>query len=295
MKAWTKPLLLVLVAICSLQRAHAQIYPTVVTPTVLGPCSIYFEDFYSAMNPKLSVLMQLNDLTVPQRDVYLKVRINGPGIVITSLPNTKSLIPITLNSGMSTMLFGADIADVFDFNKLSFSGISRQQLEVNGRLPEGAYTVCFTIMDYDQEVQISAEGCVPVQLALSDPPQIINPSCGSVVTQINPTNFLFNWMLTNSNSLVDMNNVNYQLNLYEITSNTANPQTAIMNNQALMVWQSELLNTFTYNYGIIDPVLEVGKRYVYTVQAIENYPKTQIKNNGYSAPCWVLFRISGRW
>ncbi|MES2556226.1 MAG: hypothetical protein V4604_08755 [Bacteroidota bacterium] len=290
MKAWTKPLLLVLIAICSLQQtAQAQIYPTAVTPTVLGPCSIYFEDFYAAMNPKLSLLMQLNDLTVPQRDVYLKVRINGPGIVITSLPNTKSLIPITLNAGVPTMLFGADIADVFDFNKLSFSGISRQQLEVNGRLPEGAYTICFTIMDYEQEVQVSAEGCVPVQLALSDPPQIINPSCGSVVTQINPTNFLFNWMLTNSNSLVDMNNVNYQLNLYEITSNTANPQTAIMNNQALMVWQSDLLNTFTYNYGVIDPVLEVGKRYVYTVQAIENYPKTQIKNNGYSAPCWFYF------
>lgn len=285
-----KRFILVFAVLFGLQHAAvSQVYPTVVSPSILGPCSIYFEDFYSAMNPKLSVLLQLNDMSVAQRDVYLKMKITGPGLTIASMPNSRPAVPITLTAGIPSTLFGADISSVFDFNNLVFSGISRQQLEINGRLPEGAYMVCFTIMDYQQNVPLSHETCVPVQLALSDPPTIINPQCGSVIEQVTPTNFLFNWMLTNSNSQVDMSNVNYQIKLYEVTPQTANPQTAIINNQALQVWESELIHGYVYNYGITNPALEVGKKYVYTVQAIENTPKSQIKNNGYSAPCWFYF------
>lgn len=277
------------VLFCLQNPVQSQVYPTVVNPVILGPCSIYFEDFYSAMSPKLSVLLQLNDMSVAQRDVYLKMKITGPGLMITSLPNSRPVVPITLTAGMPSTLFGADISSVFDFNNLNFSGISRQQLEVNGRLPEGDYTICFTIMDYQHNIPLSQEACVPVRLALSDPPTIINPLCGSVIEQVTPTNFLFNWMLTNSNSLVDLSNISYQIKLYEVTPPTANPQTAILNNQALPVWESEPINGYVYNYGITNPALEVGKKYVYTVQAIEHSPKSQIKNNGYSAPCWFYF------
>jgi len=270
-------------------KAYGQIYPAAAFPSQMGPCSIYFDDFYAAMNPKLRVMLQLNDLTTPTRDVYLKVRITGPGVNIISTPGVRPLSPITLISGVPSDLIGSDLAPVFDFNALTFGGISRASLEGNGRLPEGSYAVCFTIMDYAMNVPLSQESCIQMQLALSDPPQIISPACGSVVTQIDPPNFLFNWMLTNSNSLVDLGNINYQIDLYEITPNNTSPQNAILNNQALPVWQSGLLNMYTYNYGITDPVLEVGKRYIYTVHAIENYERTQIKNNGYSAPCWFYY------
>jgi len=270
-------------------KATSQVYPAAAFPSQLGPCSIYFDDLYAAMNPKLRVLLQLNDLTTPTRDVFLKVRITGPGVQIVSTPGVRPLTPITLVSGIPADLMGSDLAPVFDFNALTFSGISRQSLEGNGRLPEGTYTLYFTVMDYAMNVPLSQESPVQMQLALSDPPQIIAPTCGSVVTQINPPNFLFNWILTNSNSQIDLANVNYQIDLYEVTSNTPTPQNAILNNQALLVWQSDLINTYTANYGITEPVLEVGKRYVYTVHAIENYPRTQIKNNGYSAPCWFYY------
>jgi|GEM_PF-1441736 len=282
-------LLFISVLFAFTQKAAAQVFPAAAFPSQLGPCSIYFDDFYAAMNPKLRVLLQLNDLTTPQRDVYLKVRISGPGVNIASIPGNRPLSPITLTSGIPSDLVGADLADVFDFNRLTFGGISRQQLEGNGRLPEGSYTVCFTIMDYAMNTALSQESCIQMQLALSDPPQIISPACGSVVTQINPPNFMFNWILTNSNSQVDLGNIAYQINLYEVTSSTTTPQNTIMNNQALMVWQSQPSNTYSYNYGLTEPILEVGKRYVYTVQAIENTPRTQIKNNGYSTPCWFHY------
>ncbi len=287
---YIRSLLVILTLFSVVPKASAQVYPTAAFPSQMGPCSIYFDDFYAAMNPKLRVQLQLNDLTTPSRDVYLKVRITGPGVNIISTPGIRPLTPITLFSGTPTELIGADLAPTFDFNALTFGGaVTRQSIEGNGRLPEGLYTVCFTIIDYDQNVVLSQESCIQMQLALSDPPQIINPVCGSVISQINPPNFLFNWMLTNSNSLVDMGNLNYQINLYEVTSNTSNPQNAIMNNQALLVWQSQLLNMYTFNYGITEPVLEVGKRYVFNVQAIENYERSQIKNNGFSAPCWFYY------
>ncbi len=278
-----------LLVITPLKSLFAQVYPTVVTPVVLGPCSIYFDDFYSAIRPKIQLNLQLNDQFVASRDVYIAIKITGPGVTIKSNLGLRPQVPVTLFSGQTKILNGADVADVFDFNRLSFSGISRQQLEINGRLPEGRYTLCFTIYDFVQNVPLSMESCMQVQLALSDPPTIISPQCGSVITQIQPGNFLFNWMVTNSNSQIDLANTQYQINLYEITSNTTSPQSAILNNQALLIWQSELLSSFVYNYSITDPILEIGKRYAYTIQAVENGYRPQIKNNGYSTPCWFYY------
>lgn len=289
MKQLIHKFLLCAAFLVSTASVFAQVYPVVVAPSPLAPASIYFDDFYAAMNPKLRVMVHFNDLTTPQRDIYLKVKITGPGINIASTPGQRPLTPITIFSGVPTDLIGSDLADVFDFNRLTFGGITRAQLEGNGRLPEGDYTLTFTAMDYQQNVPVSQEAPLTMRLALSDPPQIINPSCGGVVTQIDPPNFLFNWMITNSNSQIDLGNVNYQINLYEVTSNTTNPQNAIMNNQALLVWQSIPQNSFVHTYGITEPPLEVGKRYVFNVQAIENYPRTQIKNNGFSAPCWFYY------
>ncbi len=282
-------LLFVFLFITTAYPVLSQVYPTSVTPVALGPCSIYFDDFYSAIKPKLQLNVQLHDQSIPSRDVYLSLKMTGPGIQIRSVPGVRPSGPLTLYSGQPNIVTGGDLADIFDFNRLIFSGITRQQLETNGRLPEGQYTLCFTIYDYEQNVVLSQEHCIVVQLALSDPPTIIAPACGSVVTQIEPPNFIFNWMLTNSNSQIDYANTQYQINLYEITTNTEYPAKAILNNQALLIWQSELLSSYVYNYTIADPVLETGKRYAYTIQAIENYPRTQIKNNGYSAPCWFYY------
>jgi hypothetical protein len=277
------------IAVSFFNETKAQIYPVAVNPMQLGPMSIYFDDFYSVIQPKIKVLVTLNDLSVGQHDVYLKVKLTGPDLTIQTIPGQKPNQPTTLFSGIPLDLSGVDLEQFFDFNKLSFSGITRSQLEINSRLQEGAYSLCFTVMDYESNTPLSSETCLPLQLALSDPPQIINPSFGGVVTDINPSNFMINWMLTNSNSLIDIGNVNYQINLYEVTSNTTMPQNAIINNQALLVWQSPLLNQYVYNYGITDPPLEVGKRYVFNVQAIENYPRSQIKNNGFSTPSWFYF------
>lgn len=268
---------------------YGQVYPVNISPMQLAPTSIYFDDFYSLIQPKIKVLLNLNDLTVDQRDIYLKIKLTGPGLTIITTPGQKPLQPTVIFSGSQLDLTGVDLAEFFDLNKLSFSGITRQQIEINSRLPEGSYNLCFTVLDYSSNTPLSNETCLPLQLALSDPPTIINPLSSSVITELNPTNFLFNWMITNSNSLIDITNVNYQINLYEVTSSTNQPQNAIINNQALLVWQSPLLNQFVYNYGITDPPLEIGKKYVFNVQAIENYPRTQIKNNGYSAPSWFYY------
>jgi len=282
-------ILLVLLFLFGAARLNAQVYPVAVAPMQLGPMSIYFDDFYSVIQPKIKTIITMNDLSVAQRDVYLKIRLTGPGLTIMTTPGQKPLQPTTIYSSVPLDLSGADLAEFFNFDHLSFSGITRSQLEVNSRLPEGEYTLNITVLDYESNTPLSAETPVFLHLALSDPPSIISPQMGGVVTTIDPANFTLNWMLSNSNSLVDIANVNYQIKLYEVTSNTAQPQNAIMNNQALLVWESELLNQYIYNYGITDPPLEVGKKYVFVVQAIENYPRTQIKNNGYSAPLWFYY------
>jgi len=289
MQSLRHKVLFVVLLLVGTTKLNAQVYPVGVTPMQLGPMSVYFDDFYSVLQPKIKTLITMNDMSVAQRDVYLKIKLTGPGVNIITTPGQKPLQPTTVYSSIPLDLSGVELADFFNFDHLSFSGISRAQLEVNSRLPEGAYTLYFTVLDYETNAQLSSEMPLSLQLALSDPPSIMSPQMGGVVTTIDPANFTLNWMLSNSNSLVDIANVNYQIKIYEVTSNTTLPQNAIVNNQALLVWESELLNQYIYNYGITDPPLEVGKKYVFTVQAIENAPRTQIKNNGYSAPYWFYY------
>ncbi|MBL7931510.1 MAG: hypothetical protein JNL60_06395, partial [Bacteroidia bacterium] len=68
-----------------------------------------------------------------------------------------------------------------------------------------------------------------------------------------------------------------------------NPVTAILNNQALPIWQSQPLQNTNYIYTNIDPPLDKGKRYVFTVKTIENSGRSSFKNNGYSTPCYFHY------
>src|SRR5690606_32598752 len=125
---------------------------------------------------------------------------------------------------------------------------------------------------------LSHPACAGAYLALHDPPIILSPAPGSVAENVSLQNILFQWQLSNASGNIDLSKISYQIDLYEVNNNWANPVTAILNNQALPVWQSFPQQQATFLYTNIEPALERGKRYVFTVRATEENGRGRFKN-----------------
>jgi hypothetical protein len=271
----------------------AQIYPVVANAFFTGPNSLYYDELF--LSSKLTLNLVLNDQSVASRDVYLKVRIEGPnGLVIQSLPRVvgNPINTIILPKSQLITVTPNDLIDVFDINRLSFSGIPAA---TNSRLPEGTYKVLFTVMDVDQNVALSSpQSSTFVQLAMCQPPAFINGVCGRVIEGLN-TQFSIplNWLVDNTNSVVNIGSLKYELKVYQVTTemsmNSGTMNNAIQNNQALLVYTSDLLQLQEILLTQNICQLEVGQKYIYTVKAIEEGDRSYFMNNGVSLPCWFHF------
>jgi hypothetical protein len=267
----------------------SQTYPSSIVTVLTPPYSIFMDSYTDPFQSKIKATILFHDYTEPSWNVYLKIKITSSNVTLETKPGFRPPTPIVVSPGVPHEISGADLAPYFNYDNLTFSGISRQQLEVNNRLPEGMYSFCFEVMDYNTGKQISLQSCSGAYLSLNDPPIVIAPVCGNAIESINQQNIIFQWQISNTNGNLNVANLNYQINLYEVNNPTANPQTAILNNQALPIWESPLLLQNTYIYGITEPPLEKTKKYVFTVKAIEQNGRCQIKNNGYSQPCWFSY------
>lgn len=270
-------------------QQFGQIYPSSVTTTLYQPYTIFLDEYANPLIPKIKATVVFTDFTEPSWNIYLKLKITGPNFTIESKPGVKPPQPFNVIPGVPFEISGADLDWYFNNNNLNFSGISRAQLEANNnRLPEGFYTYCFEAIDYETNRKISLPGCGSAYLALNDPPIVIAPACGNAIENLTQQNILFQWQISNTNGNLNVSSLNYQIDIYEVNNNYSNPQNAIVNNQALPIWQSQPISQNSYLYGPAEPPLEKGKRYVFTVRAIEQ-GKSQIKNNGYSQACWFYY------
>lgn len=283
-----KKVITFLFAVLSLQQ-FGQIYPSSVTTTLYQPYTIFLDEYANPINPKIKATIVFTDFTEPNWDVYLKLKISGPNFTIESKPGIKPPQAVNVIPGVPFSISGADLDWYFNNDNLNFSGITRAQLEANNnRLPEGFYTFCFEVLDYETNRKISLPSCGAAYLALNDPPLVIAPTCGNAIENLNQQNILFQWQIANTNGNLNVSSLNYQIDIYEVNNSYSNPQNAIINNQALPIWQSQPISQNSFLYGPAEPPLEKGKRYVFTVKAIEQ-GKNQIKNNGYSQACWFYY------
>lgn len=265
---------------------YAQTYPSALVTVLNNPKTLFLDEYADPFEPHIKTTIFFTDFTEASWRFALRLKISGPnGIVIQTKPGVKPADPVMVAPGQPYELQGADLAFYFNYNNLDFSGISRAQLELNNRLPEGFYTFCFEAVDYESGKAISLPACASAYLTLNDPAIVLSPACGSVVENISFQNILFQWQLSNANGNLNLSQLTYQIDLYEVNNSWTNPVTAILNNQALPIWQSLPLQQSNYLYSNSDPPLEKGKRYVFTVKTLESGGRSSFKNNGYSMPC----------
>lgn len=276
----------VLIFLLFIGNAYSQIVtPLVANLSIKQPNSIFLSDYADPNQDFLNLNVLFQDFNESSWNIYFRVTIEGNNIKLQSKPNFKPNAPVVVQVGTPETFGQETLSAYFSLANLDIQG-QTQSLAQNGKLPEGFYSFCVEVLDFNSGKRISNKACFTTEIKHKDPPLPLQPQCeGALITQTNPQTILFTWQDFASFSA----NSEYQLKLYELTDLAANPVTAIPSGKALPIYSSDLLSERLLLYSNSEPALDQGKTYLYTIQANEPVGRTTYKNNGLSKVCWFYF------
>ncbi|MBS7233028.1 fibronectin type III domain-containing protein [Flavobacterium psychroterrae] len=254
--------------------AYAQLYPVQLTPVFNSPYSIKLTDYVTSMDTKMQLLINPTDIAIAQRQVRLKLYIQGNGLNVQSSDFIQGQRPIFINGGELQTLTNTDIAALFRLENLQ--GISPAQY-ANG-LPEGMYNFCFEMYDFVTNQKISQKSCASLYLILNDPPLLNTPQKNEQIASTEFPNILFTWTPRQINAT----NVSYKFELKQLIDPTLDPQFAF---QMSPILYEETLFSTALLYNLSMPILTPGLRYAWRVRAISTTGLSEnavFKNDGYS-------------
>ncbi len=266
----------VLLALGNYSLVSAQSFPVQVIPQAIPPAPIYFSSYADASTSSspLRVQVVLNDFTITNREVRLKVYFQGNGITFQSNDIVVGAPTLFLEGGIPLTLTNAELAPYFRFENIM--GISPN---VYGRaIPEGAYQFCFEIIDVLSGNRLSQKSCATTIIFQNEPPFLVSPYNKTNIEERNPQNIVFQWTPRQLN----VSNVEYELSIVEIWDNYVDPQAAFLSSPP--IFQTTTSAT-TYVYGPYDPLFLSNKNYAWRVQAKAKQGTEEIglfKNQGYS-------------
>ena len=255
-----------------------QTYPVTISARVAKPYSVYLADYTQAGTERMAVTLLLRDANEPFYDVRLRVRIKGVGIQIESKPNFTTP-PISLQTGLPLTLQNEDLAAYLDPKNLSFQGITRQQFEQTGALPEGLYEISWQVYDFRRtEVSLSNQASTTAWIMLNNPPIINTPLAAEKLTPREPQNVRFSWQqggaLLNGGFTTE-----YSLELYEMREEGRDPN-EIVRGTSPVATLTTMGTSLTYDASQIS--LIPGMQYAFRVQARDTERRSLYKNSGYS-------------
>ncbi|MBP4143085.1 DNA/RNA non-specific endonuclease [Flavobacterium sp. P4023] len=253
---------------------YAQLYPVQLTPIFNSPYSVKISDYATSMDTKMQLLINPNDISINNRQVRLKLFIQGNGINIQSSDYVQGLPPIYINGGELKTITNTDISALFRLENLQ--EISANQY--SNPLPEGMYSFCFEMYDYVTNQKISRKSCANLYLILNDPPLLNTPQNKELIAYTEFPNILFTWTPRQINAT----NVSYQFELKKLFDATLDPQIGFQ--MAPILHQETLFGTALL-YNLSKPVLVPGMRYAWRVKAISTTGLSEnamFKNEGYS-------------
>ena len=275
MKIVTVTLLLLISIITSV---FGQTYPVSLNARVAKPYSIYLSDYAQPGTERLAATLLLRDANEPFYDVRLRVLIKGAGITIESKPNFATT-PISLQTGIPLTLQNEDFAAYLNPSNLNFQGITRQQFERTGALPEGLYEISWQVYDFRRtEVSLSNQTITTAWVVLNNPPIINTPLAAEKLIPREPQNVRFSWQpggaLLNGGFTTE-----YQLELYEMREEGRDPNEIVRGTPPVAtITQASTSLTFDASQITLIP----GMQYAFRVQARDTEGRSLYKNSGYS-------------
>lgn len=262
--------------------------PVQVTPQLIPPYSLQVSDYYTpgASAAKLNLLLLLRDFNKPSLQVRLRMSISSQTVSISTKEDV-TFTPITITSGEPKYLAPDELGEYFNSNKLNFSGITQTQYEQSGKLPEGFYTFCFEVVDVATGQTVSNKGCAIAWLTLSEPPLLNLPRNGESLIPLPQQNVLFQWTPRHTASPTAFS-TEYVFSIYEVLPGHSSPEEAL-NTVPLY---TDVISQTTYLYDISKPLLNIGSKYIWRVQAKAKNGTQELamfRNNGYSEAFWFTY------
>ncbi len=270
--------------------ASSQVYPVNVTTTVTPPNPTKLTDFYSASNTSFKATVIFSDLTKPSINVKLRVRIESNNIKIETKTDYTPATPLTLSSGSPTLLQSTDFSNYLSTQNINVTGADKNAFFTNGgKLPEGFYQICITVLDYRTGIPISQPGCAMVNIFQEQPPRLLKPECEKMVKPLNPQSVFFSWQASPGGSPTLAANSLYTLSVWKIIDENADGLAAVQNGQSTPIYKSNANNLTTLNMDLTTTQLDVGYRYAFQVRATDMQGRDVYDNNGKSEFCWFYF------
>jgi len=253
---------------------HAQLFPVQLTPVFKTPYSVKISDYATSMDTKFQLLINPTDVTISQRQVRLKLYIQGNGVNIRSSDYITVQRPIFINGGEFQTLTNTDISALFRLENLQ--GITSAQYA--NPLPDGMYEFCFEMYDYITNQKISQKSCASIYLILNDPPLLNTPQKNEQIAASDFPNIMFTWTPRQMNAT----NVSYKFELKQLIDPTLDPQFAFQ--MSPLLYEETVFSTAML-YNLSMPILTPGMRYAWRVKAISTTGLSEnaiFKNDGYS-------------
>lgn len=289
------------ILILSIASAFSQTFPVSVSTNITPPYSTYLGDYVAPGSERLALNIFLNDINRPELRARLRLRIEGQGILIETKPGFLPA-PLILQGGVPERLIASDLAQYFLPQNLNFSGLSRQQFERSGQLPEGLYQICFEVLEYNRGAKVSNSGCSMAWLILNYPPLINLPKQAEKLRPQEPQYVTFQWTPRHTGSPNSAFSTEYEFTLVELWPENRNPNDAILTSPP--IYQTTTQST-TLIYGPAETPLEPGRRYAFQVRAksitgfdeldlFKNQGRSQVHTFQYGDACNLPLNIKAK-
>ncbi|MBS7253178.1 fibronectin type III domain-containing protein [Flavobacterium branchiicola] len=273
-----KKIHLYLLLLCSLlgSGVSAQTYPVRITTQLIQPSPIYLSSYADAttINSPIKIQLVLNDLTISNRQVRLKIYFQGNGIAFNTNDFVVGAKPLYLEGGFPLQLTNVDLAPYFEYQNLL--GINPNQYAQP--LPEGIYNIYVEVYDFATNKKLSNKTGTTTIIFQNEPPFLNLPLNNASIMQQNIQNIVFGWTPRS----INVSNVEYEFSLVEIWDKYTPVQNAFAYSPPLYTTTTR---TTSLQYGINEPQLIPGRKYAWRVKAKALLGAEEIgvfKNNGYS-------------
>jgi len=256
--------------------SYAQTYPISISTQLSQPSPIYLSNYADAttINSPIKIQLVLNDLTISNRQVRLKIYFQGNGISFSTNDFVVGSRPLYLEGGFPLQLTNVDLAPYFEYQNLS--GLNPNQYAQP--LPEGIYNIYVEVYDFATGKKLSNKTGSTTIIFQNDPPFLNLPLHNASIMQQNIQNIIFSWTPRS----INVSNVEYEFSLVEIWDKYTPIQNAFAYSPPLY---TATTRTTTLQYGINEPQLIPGKKYAWRIKAKAILGAEEIgvfKNNGYS-------------
>lgn len=234
-----------------------------------------------ASHPEQVIITVSNTSAQTQRVQLLGTVTNNANFTAQMKTGYRSRSPLVLDPGQVKLLNGNDLATIFDYNQLVYTGgMSTDQILRNGGLPEGDYNLCIRAYNYDTGASLS--GAIPVgcsntfTITSLEPPTLIVPANGAQFSAGAPQVFVISW----STPPGAPPSTQYRLRIAEVLGNRSPNDALASQTQPYFFDKTVFGNSYVYNPA--DPQLTPGRTYAMMVQATDPDNAAVFRNNGQS-------------